>query len=147
MGRYMAALVAVQAIVAGIGVALVLLWDVDLGSGTGTAAIIGSALAVASMFVKDMRRSPTPAERSRLTWWSLAATYAFSLVAVGIFIAVTAMLGYGDDLREIGKALANLPLFMWFIIIAVTVGINWCLFYFTYRFYPGVLERAQAKRS
>lgn len=56
--------------------------EVNLGSGGNAGALVGSAYIAVSKFVRDNGRVPDTAERRRLTWGSILASYLVSLLAV-----------------------------------------------------------------
>lgn len=81
---YVVTLIAVAAVLTAQGV--------EAESGTSMAALVVAVAFTVSKFVKAQRRVPTPSERKKLTWLSLAASFTVSLVLGLAFLAVMSQL-------------------------------------------------------
>jgi hypothetical protein len=104
---------------------LLTLLEIESNSGVTIGALIGSAIAAASKFIKDNGRIPTPSEKTKLVWLSYFASWVVSLFLFGIFVTLT---NEGGQLIELMKS----------INAAILVGIIVVLS----AFYLGVLSMA-----
>lgn len=98
---------------------VLMLFDVDVGSGTNLAGSFAAAMVGAHVFVKNYGRAPNSDERRRLAWLSLAMSWAISLTMVGLF----ALLAGAAAVEMFKQVIQTLPSAVLIVIVVVISGL------------------------
>ena len=131
--------------VALIAIALILtVLNLDSNSGTSMAALFTAVVFTIAKFVKDQKRVPTLSERKKLTWLSLMASFAVSLVlAVGV-IALTGQLSLIAQLPSVLEQLGGLMVVGAFVFITAIYSLT---LWFSYGWFAKAQYRAMEKKG
>src|SRR5262245_26910362 len=79
---------------------LTLLTTYQPGGFIGLLEMIFAAAVTGALFVQNNKRIPTPAERSKLIWWSFAASLLVVLIPLGGFLVYAAFIYGLADVRQ-----------------------------------------------
>lgn len=90
-------------------------FDIDLGSGTNIAMLMGASVVTSNQFVTINKRAPKKQEKNKLILGCLLS--AFSISVVGVLILISIALGT-QGLAEIIRIFPRLSALMWLIIMA-----------------------------
>ena len=90
-------------------------FDIDLGSGTNIAMLMGASVVTSNQFVTINKRAPEQSEKNKIILGCLLSSFAISVA--GVLILISIALGT-QGLAEITRILPRLSTLMWLVIMA-----------------------------
>ena len=102
----------------------------DLTSSITTVpTLILAGFLTAWQFVKREQRIPTPEEKKKLIWSSIASTFVVSTVLAAIVLPATM------SIQDIMNALKAIPSWIWLVIFGFLILIEYAVFHYSYSGY------------
>jgi len=148
VGRYVALFAAVLVATASVALLVVYLTGWEPNGSVGFVEMLFASSLTGAVFVQRKKRIPTHEERRRLIWLSLAASFAMALTPIAGFLVYCAIrFGIDDLMQGISETLPLLPLFVWAIIVAVTVALTYASLYLGYVTITSRLGKQMSKSS
>jgi|GEM_PF-634136 len=90
-------------------------FDIDLGSGTNIAMLMGAAMVTSNQFVTINKRAPKQPEKNKIVLGCLLSSFVISVV--GALLLIIIALG-PQGLAEITRILPKLSALTWLVIMA-----------------------------
>jgi hypothetical protein len=145
ISRYILIFSAILAASIAVTVALIMLFDADIGLGVTNAQTIFAASSTALIFIRKNKRQTTKEERNKLIWLSLAAVLLVSGISVAVLVVVMYFDGGLDLISEVIKQIPSVPVIMWLIILVVAAGVQLLMLHLSYRFIANIIWRSYIK--
>src|SRR5262245_50833658 len=135
LGRYVGIFSAALMSVIAATLLVVVFAEYEANGSIGLIQTLFAASLTGALFVRRNRRIPTPSERRKLVWMSLIASLLIAVVSMGGFLGYLAASFGLDDLRQgISEAVPALPLFVWGMVIVVTLAVTYVTLHLGYGF-------------
>ncbi len=99
-------------------------FDIDLGSGTNIAMLMGASVVTSNQFVTINKRAPKRSEKNRIILGCLLSSFAISVV--GVLILVSIALGI-QGLADITRVLPRLSALMWLVIMTAVIFFHYLM--------------------
>jgi len=133
IGKYLGIFTAVFISVILIATLIVFLLDVDPGASIGIVEIFVATYFTVMLFVRDHKRLPTREERQKLVWLSFVVSLLLVLIPVICFLVYLGFsYGLADLLQGITEVMPKLPIFVWVLIVTVTISLSYLSVYWGY---------------
>lgn len=127
-GAFVAAIVAVLLVVA--------LTNYEPHGSIGLVEMLFASFFTGMLFVKHNKRVSTVTERRRLVWLSFVASLLVVAVPIGGFLLYLGIsFGLDDLMQGVSETMPKLPVFVWAIIVVVTLGLTYASLYFGYGYF------------
>ena len=93
----------------------------NLPSSTGMAPLVAVGFLTAWQFVKREQRIPTPEEKKKLIWGSIASTFVVSIVLAAVLVMATM------SVQDVMAILKDVPSWIWFVAFGFVILIEFSL--------------------
>jgi hypothetical protein len=148
IGRYVAIFTAALTAAIAAVLLVVAFTDYEPNGSIGLLEMLFAASLTGMLFVRNNERIPTVAERRKLIWMSFAASLLVVLIPTGGFLGYLAFrFGVGDVMQGISETIPRLPLFVWAIIVLITLGLTYVSLHLGYGFITTRFGKQLAKKN
>jgi hypothetical protein len=101
----------------------------NLPSSTGMAPLVAVGFLTAWQFVKREQRIPTPEEKKKLIWGSIASTFVVSIVLAAVLVMATM------SIQDVMAILKDVPSWIWFVAFGFVILIEYFILHMSFGWY------------
>ena len=101
----------------------------NLPGSTGMAPLLAVGFLTSWQFVKREQRIPTPEEKKKLIWGSIASTFVVSFVLVAVVVMATM------SIQDVMTVLKGVPAWIWLVAFSFVILIEYFILHMSFGWY------------
>ena len=101
----------------------------NLPGSTGMAPLLAVGFLTSWQFVKREQRIPTPEEKKKLIWGSIASTFVVSFVLVAVVVMATM------SIQDVMTLLKGVPAWIWLVAFGFVILIEYFILHMSFGWY------------